>query len=118
MLRPTESLRLNTDVATVYTDLDERVSAALSAIDFAERRESLARSLTKDIWSCLHAENPSSKYQPATSRKHWLEKLEDSLIKTNQHMKRIVDMLQASAVSGGNRFRNLFYAVAAFVSAD
>ena len=33
------SLRLNTDVATVYTDLDERVTAALSAIDFAERQD-------------------------------------------------------------------------------
>lgn len=31
------AISLNTDVATVYTDLDERVTAALSAIDFAER---------------------------------------------------------------------------------
>ncbi|CAK9086816.1 Magnesium-chelatase subunit ChlD (Mg-chelatase subunit D) (Mg-protoporphyrin IX chelatase), partial [Durusdinium trenchii] len=40
---------LNTDVATVYTDLDERVSAALSAIDFAERPSQSLEESAADI---------------------------------------------------------------------
>mmetsp|Transcript_11307 Transcript_11307/g.21290 ORF Transcript_11307/g.21290 Transcript_11307/m.21290 type:complete len:792 (-) Transcript_11307:29-2404(-) len=39
------AISLNTDIDTVYTDLDERVSAAVAALDFAERpAESLEES--------------------------------------------------------------------------
>eukprot|EP00913_Durusdinium_trenchii_P017075 g16059.t1 len=43
------AISLNTDVATVYTDLDERVSAALSAIDFAERPSQSLEESAADI---------------------------------------------------------------------
>ena len=35
--------RLNTDIDTVYTDLDDRVSATNAALDFAERHALTAR---------------------------------------------------------------------------